>query len=195
MNQPTDQQTKQENRSNFFHLALAVLFGFGIGGLILILNKKPTLEPIQILPTTTPDLMAVHVSGEVLTPGVYYVTRDTRIGQVIDEAGGFSADADQNSLNLAAYVYDGQRIHVPSQSEVSPQTISDQSEPTSYPININHCSLEELVTLPGIGETKAGAIIKYRETNGGFDTIEDILKVPGIGSATFSDIKGLITVK
>jgi hypothetical protein len=70
MNQSTEQQTKKENRSNLFHLALAVLFGFGIGGLILILNKRPKLEPIQILPTTTPVLMAVHVSGEVLEPGV-----------------------------------------------------------------------------------------------------------------------------
>jgi competence protein ComEA len=195
MNQSTEQQTKKENRSNLFHLALAVLFGFGIGGLILILNKRPKLEPIQILPTTTPVLMAVHVSGEVLEPGVIYVARDTRIGQVIEEAGGFSTDADQNSLNLAAYVYDGQRIHVPSQIEVSLQPMEDQDEAIRYPININHCSLDDLISLPGIGETKAAAIIKYRETNGGFDTIEDILNVSGIGPAIFSEIKELITAK
>jgi competence protein ComEA len=195
MNHPTEQQTKKENSANLFHLVLAVLFGFGIGGLILILNKRPKFEPIQILPTTTPALMAVHVSGEVLKPGVIYVARDTRIGQVIDEAGGFSVDADQNSLNLAAFANDGQRIHVPSETEVSLQPPQTQSEAANYPININHCSMEELVTLPGIGETKAGAIIKHRETNGGFATIEDILNVPGIGPSIFSAIKDLITVK
>jgi competence protein ComEA len=114
---------------------------------------------------------------------------------VIEEAGGFSTDADQNSLNLAAYVYDGQRIHVPSQIEVSLQPMEDQDEAIRYPININHCSLDDLISLPGIGETKAAAIIKYRETNGGFDTIEDILNVSGIGPAIFSEIKELITAK
>jgi competence protein ComEA len=195
MNQSTEQQTQKENRSNLFHLVLAVLFGFGIGGLILILNKRPKLEPIQILPTTTPVLMAVHVSGEVLKPGMIFVARETRIGQVIEEAGGFTVDADQNSLNLAAYVYDGQRIHVSSLTDVSLQPTTDQGETTSYPININHCSFDDLISLPGIGEAKAAAIIKYRETNGGFDTIEDILNVSGIGPAIFADIKELITVK
>ncbi|HET60471.1 MAG TPA: competence protein ComEA [Chloroflexi bacterium] len=195
MNQSTQQQSKKESRPDLFYLALAVLFGFGVGGLILILNKRPKLEPIQILPTTTPVLMAVHVSGAVQKPGVIYVARDTRIGEVIDEAGGFSVDADQDSLNLAAYVYDGQRIHVPSLTEVSVQPLEDQDESFSYPININHCSVDDLISLPGIGETKAAAIIKYREANGGFTTVEDILNVSGIGPSIFSDIKELITVK
>jgi len=195
MNQSTEHQPKKEIKSNLFTLTLAVLFGLGIGGLIMILSKRPKLEPIQILPTTTPVLMAVHVSGEVLKPGVVYVARDTRVGEVIDEAGGFSVDADQNLLNLAAYVYDGQRIHVPSQTEVSLQPMQDEDEAFSYPININHCSMDALISLPGIGETKAAAIIKYREANGGFDTVEDILNVSGIGTAIFSDIKELITVK
>ena len=195
MNQPVEQQAKKEPRSSFYQLTLALLFGLGVGGLILILNKRPKLEPIQILPTTTPVLLAVHISGEVLNPGVIYVARDTRIGQAIDEVGGFTADADQDSINLAAYVYDGQRIHVSSQAEMLLQPMQSLSESTSYPININHCSLDDLISLPGIGETKAAAIIKYREANGGFDTIEDILNVSGIGDAIFSDIKELITVK
>ena len=195
MNQPAEQQAKKEPRPNFYQLTMAVLFGLGVGGLILLLNKRPQLEPIQILPTTTPVLLVMHVSGEVLKPGVIHVAHDTRIGQAIEAVGGFTQDADPDSLNLAAYVYDGQRIHVPSQAETQLEPIESRSESTIYPININHCSMDDLVSLPGIGDTKAAAIIKYRETNGGFDTIEDILNVSGIGDAIFSDIKELITVK
>lgn len=195
MNQPAEQPAKKEPWPNFYNITMAVLFGLGVGGLILLLNKRPQLEPIQILPTTTPVLLAIHVSGEVLKPGVIHVARDTRIGQAVDEVGGFTTDADQDSLNLAAFVYDGQRIHVPSHAEMLLQPIESLSASTSYPININHCSKDDLISLPGIGETKAEAIVEYRETNGGFDTIEDILNVPGIGAAIFSDIKELITVK
>lgn len=147
-----------------------------------------TTEEIKITETS----VYVHVAGHVVNPNVYVVPADYRIYQVIEMAGGFLEDADVSMLNLADKVSDGMKIMVYAVGEV-PSSSYVQSEAGGL-ININTATKEQLMTLSGIGESKAMTIIEYRKQNGGFNTIEDIMKIPGIKEETFSKIKEYITV-
>lgn len=186
---------------NFLLYILAVLVGLGIGGVILLLNKQPAPKMIEILPTRTETPLIAHIVGEVNYPGIYELSQGARISDLVSAAGGFNAYADTSAVNLASRVWDGQQIIIPPiQSLVAPTEYGnspqdDSSTISSSLININYGTKEELMSLPGIGETKAEAIITYREHNGGFEVIEDIMNVSGIGEATFESIKHMITVK
>lgn len=148
-------------------------------------------------PTTEFVKLCVYVCGCVMNPGVYELSENMRIYQAIEMAGGMTEDADCNYLNMAECLIDGQKIYVPNinenlSNEVSPQALENSS---STLVNINSAAKEQLMTLPGIGESKAEDIILYRTTNGKFETIEDIKKISGIKDAAFSKIKDLIVVK
>ncbi len=153
-------------------------------------------DSIEItLPTPTPlQGLVVHVAGEVVSPGVYTLlpTAD-RVADAVEAAGGFTDRADVDTVNLAAQLSDGQQIRVLAVGE-SPADPGDGAG-TGSPININTASLAALQTLAGIGPIKAQAIIDYRESNGPFQRIEDILKVKGIGEKTFEAIRDQIAVR
>lgn len=154
----------------------------------------------------------VHICGAVKAPGVYELPQGSRIYQAVDMAGGFLPEADQGFLNLAQPVADGMKITVLTGQEA--QTASDDqgiSFPGNVPgfsgsgntaqetaekkkVNINTASKEELMTLRGIGASRAEDIIAYREKHGSFQNIEDIMKVSGIKDAAFEKIKEDITV-
>lgn len=154
----------------------------------------------------------IYVSGAVKNPGVYCVSSETRVYQVIELAGGMTEKACKDYLNLAEKVYDGQQIKVITKSQYKQlQTASGNVNETkasgdnsdsqgsvtggdSLQVNINKATVQELTSLPGIGETKAKAIVTYREEQGSFSTIEDIKNVSGIGDSTFANIKAMITV-
>ena len=149
------------------------------------------------------SVIVVYVCGAVITPGVYELDSGSRIVDAVDAAGGFATDADTTYVNLAAPLSDGIKIVIPTVSQVANGDIggdvqsfdnSNQSSNDSSLININTASLEELKTLPGIGDGIAGKIIDYRTTNGKFKTIEEIMLVPGIKEKLFSKIKDYITV-
>lgn len=131
----------------------------------------------------------VHVCGAVLTEGVYELSCGSRISDAVYAAGGFSADADTEYLNLAAVLSDGMQIRVP----VLGEALVGTNQQTGL-INLNTATLEELCTLSGIGEAKAGDIIAYRENNGLFKTVEELMNVSGIGEKLFGKIKDKITV-
>ena len=135
----------------------------------------------------------VYVCGEVKDPGVYYLKASSRIMDAIEMAGGMTADADRVSLNLASVIEDGQQIYVPNISEDSSNSADTYTKAESGLININTASLEELKTLPGIGDSKASAIIEYRESIP-FESIEDIMNVSGIKESSFQKIKDMIKV-
>jgi len=147
----------------------------------------------NILPTpiekrkTESSMIAVDVRGEVLFPGLYLVSEGTLYYEVIELAGGFTNDAFLDYLPLVSPIFANQTIIVLNKKS----SLQDNHQSK---IEINLANLNELMALPGIGKTKAKAIIKYRNEFGFFRTIEDILKVPGIGEATFQAIKDLITV-
>lgn len=146
----------------------------------------------------------VYVCGAVQRPDVYEISADSRIVDAVSAAGGFAIDAYPEAMNLAETVSDGSRIYVPTKEEVDALAVvySDTgsgsggtTSDSTGRVNINTATLEELTTLPGIGDTRARAIIDYREQNGAFGNIEDIMQVTGIKEKSFSKIKDSICVK
>lgn len=146
--------------------------------------------------------VSVHVCGFVQNPGVYVLEPGKRVTDAITAAGGFLDEADENYLNLADYLVDGTKIYVPSKEEVqnseSMQVISIPENPNtkseSGMVNINTATKEELMSLPGVGESKAEAIMEYRNVYGGFSAIEDIMNIRGIKEGLFNKIKDKIRV-
>lgn len=151
----------------------------------------------------------VYICGAVNRPGVYTFDSEVRIFEVIAQAGGMTEAASATFLNQAQRVSDGEQIYVPTQVEVNAGNVgTDASESTSDGnqsagtqtaaedgrVNINTASKEELMTLTGIGEAKADSIIAYRETQGGFQSIEDIMQIEGIKEGVFRKIEDQITV-
>ena len=140
----------------------------------------------------------VDIGGAVENPGVYQVTKGTRLFQVIEMAGGLSGDADTDHVNRASFVEDGQKIIIPVKGSDNTGGISSGTGNTSLSadnglVNINTASVDELKTLNGIGEVMAERIIEYRSTKA-FKSKEDIMSVDGIGSKIYEKIKDRITV-
>ena len=137
----------------------------------------------------------VDVKGAVKHPGVFETTKDKRVKDLIEEAGGLLDDADTSTLNLSQRVKDQMVIYVLKHGE-KPKQMSDGGSSSSNTdvININTANKEQLMKISGVGKTKAEAIISYREKNGDFKKKEDITKVRGIGKATFEKIKDKIEV-
>lgn len=146
--------------------------------------------------------IVVHVDGAVAEPGVYELPSGSRANDAVIAAGGLLDDADTSTINLAATLSDGEKLYIPTEGEevtvstTSTSTTTSTSDDSSETelININTATAEELDELPGIGEATAAAIIEDRETNGEFTSIEDIMRVSGIGEAKFANIKDLICV-
>ena len=137
----------------------------------------------------------VDVKGAVKHPGVFETTKDKRVKDLIEEAGGLLDDADTATLNLSQKVKDQMVIYVLKHGE-KPKQISDGGSSSSNTdvININTANKEQLMKISGVGKTKAEAIIAHREKNGDFKKKEDITKVRGIGKSTFEKIKDKIEV-
>jgi competence protein ComEA len=181
-------------------IAFGVVCGILGVGLLLLATRDPPGEPIRLLPPPTESPLVVQVMGEVRNPGVYNLPRGSRVHNAIQAAGGLVENADMGDLNLARLLEDGDQIRVGV--EVKDRTGGDLIE-TEMPlqnavvtqlININSATQVELESLPGIGPVRAQAILQYRQENGFFDEIEGLQKVPGIGPATFEQLKDLITI-
>lgn len=166
-------------------------------------------ETVQTEPRIeTEPSIAVYVCGAVNCPGVYELSASARVYQAVEAAGGFRDDADQEWVNQAQFLQDGGKIRIYTRLEtdqmrqegleegsVLPEGQDAQTEQAGEsPVNLNTATREELMTLPGIGEAKADAVIAYREENGGFSSPEEIMNISGIKEAVFSQIKDRITV-
>lgn len=151
------------------------------------------------------ETIAVYLCGEVCKPGVYVLQEGSRLYQAVEEAGGLTANAQAEAVNLARILADSEQIYIPNISEsidqIENETQNVISSAAAVPsassdglLNINQASESELMQLPGIGQVKAAAIVTYRNSNGPFSSIEEIKNVPGIKEAAFEKIKGMITV-
>lgn len=152
-------------------------------------------------------VVTVYVCGQVTTPGVYELPEDARVVDALMAAGGFTKAAAPHYLNQAERLSDGLMLYVPSRDELSeengnaPDTLAAAAKTPSGEaagnglVNINAADMSELMTLSGVGEAKAEKIIAYRESAGGFQSIEDIMNVPGIKEGMFNKIKDQICVK
>lgn len=142
----------------------------------------------------------VYVCGAVNDPNVYQADEGSRLFELIEMAGGFTPEADRASLNLARSVADGEQIRVLTKEETAQgmtlvsENAAAQTAAGSGLVNINTASISELTSITGIGESRAQAIIDYREKNGGFRSVEEIKKVDGIKDGLFSKIKDYITI-
>ena len=141
----------------------------------------------------------VYVCGQVKEPGVYELEPGSRVYQAVEMAGGFGPDAASWYLNLAQEVADGMKIQVPTEEEAlawgnSGGSLSVGQGQTGTKVNLNTADEEQLMTLTGIGESRAADIIRYRQEHGPFERIEDIMNVSGIKEGAFQKIKDSITV-
>ncbi len=132
----------------------------------------------------------IYICGAVKKPGVYSFPEGARVCDAVKAAGGMKKKALQDAVNQARMLSDGEQITIPSQSSKKKSTASEESGL----VNINQATAEELMTLTGIGESKAQMIITYREENGPFHAIEDIMKISGIKEGVYNQIKENITV-
>ena len=144
------------------------------------------------------ETLWIYVCGAVNPPGVYELPAGSRVYHAVQAAGGMLANAESRAVNQAEELSDGQQITIPTVEETQEGIPSEESAQTGISadgkININTASLEELCTLTGIGETRAQAIMEYREQNGGFHSIEELMNIDGIKEKIFEKLRGEVTV-
>jgi competence protein ComEA len=170
----------------FINITYGVLIGLLAAGIIWLAVSRPRGEPVTLLPTATPGMLSIYISGAVASTGVYKLPEGSRVESAVQAAGGFLPGAEKDNINLAMLLTDGQQINVPG--------IVDSSHVNIGRVNINTATAAELNTLPGIGPTTAQSILDYRLLHGPFQVIQDIQNVPGVGPATYALIKDYITV-
>ncbi len=146
-------------------------------------------------PDEAGQVLTAYISGEVANPGVYDLEPGARVERLVELAGGLTEAADPDRINHAAHVADAQHIVVPAIGEAVNASGGAAAPGSEGQVNINTAAADELMQLPGIGETIAGYIIAYRQEHGGFNSIEEITNVPRIGAVTFEKIKDRITVQ
>jgi len=175
---------------------LWALMGAAISGGVFILLHQPQRADITILlPTpTVAGPATVYVTGAVASPGLYTLPPGSRVDDALSAAGGALPDADLAQVNLARLVRDGEQVHVLTQGQPALPSASTAVPATGALVNLSTAGLDELMTLPGIGQVKAQAILDYRQQNGPFQRIDDLLRVPGIGPTTLQQIQGLVTL-
>ena len=170
--------------------------------------ESPVEETVQVsvdgqeqtkIDTDVMESMAVvHVCGQVKNPGVYELPNGSRKNDAVVAAGGFTAQANVSYINLAQTLTDGEQIYVPCEGEETEKPddhSGTEGTTTGTKVNLNTADEERLCTLPGIGATRARQIIAYRESNGRFQNVRDIMNVSGIKESVFEKISELVTVE
>ncbi|MFP3914591.1 MAG: helix-hairpin-helix domain-containing protein [Actinomycetota bacterium] len=146
-------------------------------------------------PTTDPGTLVVHVSGWVTSPGLVTVNDGDRVGDALAEAGGARPGANLDAMNLARVLSDGQQVVVPGPGDENPGSPpSDGGEGPPGLIPLNTADASQLEALPGVGPVLAQRIVDHRRSRGGFDQVEDLLEVSGIGEAKLASIRDLVSV-
>ncbi|CAN5550784.1 hypothetical protein BH09ACT4_BH09ACT4_20960 [soil metagenome] len=185
--------------------AAVVLGLLGVGVAVVITAMTPHGATAVIAPAVSPSsevqavdagggsVIYVHILGQVMHPGLYALRDGDRAVDIVAAAGGFTPDADPAALNLARLLSDGEQIVVPAVGE-APAAGGASSAAADGTVNLNTADATALETLPRIGPAIAQRILDWREKNGRFSAIEDLLDVPGIGSATFEGLRDLVTV-
>lgn len=154
-------------------------------------NKDKSTNSTKDKSSNSSGKCFVQVVGAVNKPGVYELESDSRIFQAILMAGGLREDADESSLNQAQKISDGMKLEIKTKDEVQSNA---QNSPNDGKVDINTADASTLMTLPGIGESKANSIIKYRESKGRFNSCEDLKNITGIKDGVYNKIADSIKV-
>ena len=153
----------------------------------------PLRTPVRAKPATA-KLLVIDVAGAVRRPGLYRLRSGSRIDDAIAAAGGATAKAQLDTVNLAAPIADGEQVVVPRRGAVGAAAASPPSAGSSpsAPLDLNSATLEQLESLPGIGPVTAQKILDYRQAHGAFHSVAELEGVPGIGPAHMAQLKGLV---
>lgn len=177
----------------------------GSGLFVLMRTSDPPAPPVERVqeaaavepePSPEPKLLVVHVAGQVANPGVYRLTDGSRVQDAVAAAGGPSAQADVEAVNLAALIADGQKIFLPEPGQALPSGQSGSASGGGVPgkVNLNTADRQTLESLPSVGPVKAERIISHRETHGPFTSPRQIMEVSGFGPKTYESLKDLIAL-
>jgi competence protein ComEA len=169
-------------------------------GTDIAMSSTSDASSAALTTTSTANTIFVQVAGAVRAPGVYEMPPGSRVFEAIEEAGGFSETADQQSMSLAAVLGDGCRVYVPRQGEVTADspavtqagTGAGSGDASAGLVSINSATIEELDALPGIGPSLAQNIVDYRESNGPFTSVDQLGDVTGIGPSKLEKLRPLV---
>ncbi len=180
---------------------VAILAGVAVVFAAVRAIDERTAPPIIIDNSLVQPGLVVDLRGEVTRPGVYELPGGSRLDDAIVAAGGLTDKADLTQLNLAARLQDGSIVTVPSVAALAPSSTSEQGGASQPPnetqpgalVNLNTANAIELESLPGVGEVTAGRIIAYREANGPFRSVDDLVHVQGISMRTINGLREFVT--
>ena len=170
-------------------------------------TAQPTVAPIatEVTESTEATRVVVHVAGAVLSPGVYTLEPGARVADAVALAGGLLGSADAGAVNLARILTDGEQVYFPAQGESPPLAggaaaaggarAAGGAGVSNGLVDINQADAAALETLPGIGPATAQKIIDEREANGPFASVEDLMRVPGIGEKRVAALADLVVVR
>ena len=185
MKRPLNKNTK----FHLIYLGIIIVLGFMFVSSLQIANKPHTTnEAISDIPYSdeeVPDEIYVHIKGEVKNPGLYKIEYGLRVFEAIEQAGGFTENADPNSVHLSKYLEDGDMVNVkPKKQEKTTKATN-----TYKSININSASKSDFASLPGISNSLASDIVEFRNYFGGFKSTEDLMKIKGFSSNLYLELK------
>lgn len=196
-----DRRSGRPKRAPLFFFFVMIILSAAI---LILIARKPAGKAVVVMTretemttrsSTSQALFPVHVDGAVVRPGLYYFGENSILGDAIARAGGFTEQADGSAINLAMLLQPHMKIYVPREGEETPWTPLGGGLPAGETkVDLNRATRQELETLPGVGEATALAIIAYREENGPFEDIEELMQVPGIKEGRFSKLKDRIRV-
>ncbi len=194
---PVDDAARARVRVRLGGVVILVLVGLGCAVLVSVFSRNGGAEVVAVpsaAASSAPSAgmpIFVHVLGAVERPGLYELADGARAVDAVAAAGGFTDVADQAGINLARFVTDGEQLRVPAIGETPPAAAGTTAGGL---VNLNTADSTTLETLPRVGPALAARIIDWREANGGFGSIEDLMSVTGIGDKTFDGLKDLVTV-
>lgn len=167
-------------------IVVGIITGFLLAGLVFLVALRPAQKALQLIPPTPISSITVDIDGQVGKPGILQLPENSRVNDAVQAAQGLLPNADTSQVNLAAYLRDGDKVYIPA-------IIGDPSSTSTTNqlqlIDLNHATLDEIDSLPGIGPQKAQQIIAYRDTYGPFTQLEDLLFVSGIGQSILDQIR------
>jgi len=169
-------------------IGVVILLAVGLTGFLMkrASVKSPAKETKEIVSVKT---VIVEIRGAVENPGIYYTEANARITDVIVLAGGLLKDAETTNINMAKKVKDEMKIVIPFKEEKDKKTDDNNESETTFKVHLNKATIKELVKVPGIGIKIAHDIVIYRETNGDFQSLEELKKVKGIKDKLYDKIK------